>query len=248
MNNNHHKNKSPLHDSKLNKTIGIPEHEVAKLISKMQACLGPLAKPPRLKVAKPPGQKANAINAPTSGDQINNLTSILINEYQGLKNKYLSTLANYENYRKQVHNEHKEQQQYANADLATALLPIIDSFGRALQFKTVNQDLKNFLVGFKMIYKNLQSALTAIGVELITAKPGDIFNHNLHHAIANEATTLYPAGHIMKIVNDGYRLHDRILRHTEVIVAKTPVQPESKKELSTKDRNSSQQPPGTNKH
>ncbi len=126
--------------------------------------------------------------------------------------------AEFENARRRAAKEQQDFREYAAADAIKALLPVIDSFERALQVKP---DLGDFRSGVELIYKQLQDALAKLGVQPIPAK-GEPFNPHVHEAIEMVETSDVPDHQVIEELQRGYKMKDRLLRPAMVKVAKNP--------------------------
>ena len=124
--------------------------------------------------------------------------------------------AEFENARKRATREQQEFREYAVADAMKALLPILDSFERALQAATEKGEFRS---GVELIYKQLQDALQKLGLRPIPAK-GEPFDPHLHEAIEMVDTTEAPDHQILEELQRGYKLKDRLLRPSMVKVAR----------------------------
>jgi molecular chaperone GrpE len=127
--------------------------------------------------------------------------------------------AEFENARKRTAREQQDFREYAMADAVKALLPILDSFERALQ--TTAADRSEFRSGVELIYKQLQDALSKLGLRAIPAK-GELFDPHLHEAIEMVDTTEAADHQILEELQRGYKLKDRLLRPSMVRVARNP--------------------------
>ena len=124
--------------------------------------------------------------------------------------------AEFENARKRAAREQQEFRDFATADAIKALLPAFDSFERALRSKT--PQLNEFRGGIELIYKQLQDALTKLGVRPVPAK-GEPFDPHVHEAIEMVETTDVPDHEVIDELQRGYKLKDRLLRPAMVRVA-----------------------------
>jgi molecular chaperone GrpE len=127
--------------------------------------------------------------------------------------------AEFENARKRAAREQQEFREYALADAIKALLPILDSFERALH--TGPAEKSEFRGGIELIYKQLQDALLKLGLRAIPAK-GEPFDPRLHEAIEMVETTDAEDHQILEELQRGYKLKDRLLRPSMVKVACNP--------------------------
>lgn len=124
--------------------------------------------------------------------------------------------AEFENARKRAAREQQEFRDFATADTIKALLPAIDSFERALQ--TPANQPNEFRNGVELIYKQLQDALTKLGVRPVPAK-GEAFDPHVHEAIEMVETSEVPDHHVIQELQRGYKLKERLLRPAMVRVA-----------------------------
>jgi len=124
--------------------------------------------------------------------------------------------AEFENARKRAAREQQEFRDFATADAIKALLPALDSFERALQAPANQQN--EFRNGVELIYKQMQDALTKLGVQIILAK-GQQFDPRVHEAIEMVETTEVPDHQVVDELQRGYKLKDRLLRPAMVKVA-----------------------------
>ena len=128
-------------------------------------------------------------------------------------------LANAEsiNYRRRKDEETANILKFANQDLITEILPILDSFD-----KTVNRDdsglseeLKKYQVGFRMVYENLKAILTKYGVEEIN-RVGEVFDPNLEQALLTDSREDLEDEVVIEVLQKGYKLKDRVIRPASV--------------------------------
>jgi molecular chaperone GrpE len=124
--------------------------------------------------------------------------------------------AEFENARKRSAREQQDFREFALADAIKTLLPILDSFERALQ---TSAERSEFRGGVDLIYKQFQDALQKLGLRAIPAK-GEIFDPHLHEAIEMVDTTAAADHQILEELQRGYKLKDRLLRPSMVKVAR----------------------------
>src|SRR5579864_6205053 len=125
--------------------------------------------------------------------------------------------AEFENARKRAAREQQEYKDFALADALKNLLPILDSFDRALQ--TPVQKPEDFRSGVELIRKQFQGALEKLGLRPIPAK-GEPFDPRLHEAIEMMDSDAVPDQHVLEELQRGYKLKDRLLRPSMVRVAR----------------------------
>ncbi|WP_374697139.1 nucleotide exchange factor GrpE [Spiroplasma endosymbiont of Polydrusus formosus] len=145
---------------------------------------------------------------------------LLLKDNLRLREEKLLTLADGENFKKRINHEVADIKRYRAAGTAEKLLPILDNFERALQVTDVKQEVKNFLTGFEIIYRMFKNIFEEEGITAMETKLGEYFNSSFHSAIETIETSDVPSGCIVKILQKGYMIHDRVLRHASVQVAK----------------------------
>jgi molecular chaperone GrpE len=126
--------------------------------------------------------------------------------------------AEFENARRRASKEQQDYRDYATADAIRSLLPVMDSFERALQTKS---EAAEFRGGVELIYKQLQSALAKLSVNAIVSE-GEPFDPHYHEAVEMVETTDAPDHQVIEELQRGYKFKDRLLRPAMVKVAKNP--------------------------
>jgi molecular chaperone GrpE len=139
-------------------------------------------------------------------------------ERDSLYDRLARAQAEFDNARRRAAKEQQDFRDYATADAIKALLPVIDSFERALQVKSEPGDFRN---GVELIYKQLQDVLAKLGVRAIPAK-GEPFDPHYHEAIEMVETADAPDHEVIEELQRGYKFKDRLLRPAMVKVAKNP--------------------------
>lgn len=139
----------------------------------------------------------------------------LTEENRDLKDRYMRTLADFENYRKRADREKADFYKYALQGVLKELLPVLDNFDRALDHAEEGDD---FHRGVALIYKQLLSTLQKHGVKPID-EAGVRFDPNIHEGVMREEDPSVPSQTVTAILQKGYFLHDRVLRPAMVKVA-----------------------------
>ena len=139
-------------------------------------------------------------------------------ERDSLLDRLARAQAEFDNARKRASKEQQDFRDYAAADAIRPLLPVIDSFERALQVKSEPGDFRS---GVELIYKQLQDALAKLGVRPVPAK-GELFDPHYHEAIEMVETSEAPDHVVLDELQRGYKFKDRLLRPAMVKVAKNP--------------------------
>lgn len=134
--------------------------------------------------------------------------------------------ADYQNLKREVERERLEMSKYANQRLLSDLLPAIDQFSIALRFlpdaSLLPEDQRkvweNWLVGVKAVQSLWDQVAKDVGLERIPINGA--FDPSLHDAAGEEEVEGKESGAIVKVMQDGWRLHGKVLRPARVIVAK----------------------------
>lgn len=118
------------------------------------------------------------------------------------------------NYKKYAEQEKQEILSFGNSTLILSLLPIVDDFERALASLPSELSGENWIEGVKIIYNNLKAALEKDGVSVIKAE-GEPFDPRFHEAVMHQPGK---EGVILEEIRKGYKLKDRVLRPSLVVV------------------------------
>lgn len=133
---------------------------------------------------------------------------------EDMKDKYLRTLAEYDNYRKRTAKEREGIYADAYADCIKNLLPLLDNLERASQFTEGDQVAQ----GVKMILGTLPDILGKMNVSAFGAL-GETFNPEIHNAVMHVDDEQYGEGEIVEVFQQGYKYGDKIIRYAMVRVA-----------------------------
>lgn len=136
-------------------------------------------------------------------------------EYRQLNDRYLRTLAEYDNFRKRSAKEREAVYPEAKADTVKEFLTVADNFARALSFECADAEFKK---GVEMIHTSLQDAFRKLGVEPFGAA-GDPFDPSLHNAVMHVEDDALGDNTIAEVFQVGYRMGDKVLRYAMVKVA-----------------------------
>ncbi len=132
--------------------------------------------------------------------------------------KWQRTAADMANMRRRHETDRQEYMRQANAALISELLPVLDSFDRALAAMPTEVEQLPWIDGVKLVARQLHSVLERAGLSVIEAE-GKPLDPNEHEAVMHEESEL-PEGTVTGELQRGYRLHDRVLRPSMVKVAK----------------------------
>ena len=135
------------------------------------------------------------------------------------KDRVLRLAAELENYRKRVARQREEEQRYANMQLIRDLLPVLDNMQRAIEAAEKTDGGGGLLQGFQMVARQLREMLKQHNCEEIEAIDQP-FDPHLHEAVTQQVSDEHPANTVLAVVQAGYRLYDRVVRPSQVIVSK----------------------------
>ena len=135
------------------------------------------------------------------------------------KNEYYRAYADMQNLRKLMEKDHKEAIKYRIEGFVDEIIGVLDSFHFALQAEAKTEEMKNFLIGFEYIYRNLVSILENEGVNEFSPKVGDKFDPLYMQAIESRESDEKP-NTILEVKVKGYKLHEHLVRPAIVIVSK----------------------------
>ncbi|MEN2494236.1 MAG: Protein GrpE [Hyphomicrobiaceae bacterium hypho_1] len=143
-----------------------------------------------------------------------------------LRDKYVRAVADNENLRKRTEREKLDISKYAITKFASDMLAIADNLRRAIDAASEAPDsekesgpLKALLDGVQLTDQELQKSLEKNGIREILAK-AEIFDPHKHQAVMEQDDPSVPVGTILKVLQDGYQIEDRVLRPSMVIVSK----------------------------
>ena len=135
-----------------------------------------------------------------------------------MQDQLLRTAAEFDNYRKRVDRDRRDQADAATASALTGLLPIIDDLERALKAPT-GEDVESFRKGVELIHQQMLELLRKRGVKAIESTGAD-FDPRYHQAVVHESSPDHREGEVIEEFARGYMLGNRLLRPAMVKVAK----------------------------
>ena len=145
-------------------------------------------------------------------------TAALKSERDAVYDRLLRKTAEFDNYRKRIERERREQADQATVDLLLELLPIVDDFDRAVAVES-GGNAASYRKGVELIHAKLHDFLKKRGVRAIEALGAD-FDPNVHQAVLHEVSPEHREGEVIGEMRRGYMLGDRLLRPAMVKVAK----------------------------
>ncbi len=145
----------------------------------------------------------------------------LRSDLEDATDRVLRAQAELDNYRKRVRREMEDERRYASLPLLGDLLPVLDNIQRAIAAAEKSGGSNALLDGVRMVAQSLEAALARHDCKRINALHQP-FDPAFHQAISQQATTEYPANTVLLVAQEGYVLHDRVVRPAQVIVSTTP--------------------------
>ncbi|MBX9678689.1 MAG: nucleotide exchange factor GrpE [Gemmataceae bacterium] len=138
------------------------------------------------------------------------------NEYLDLARR---TQAEFENYQKRSSKERDQERKYGIGSLLQDLLPILDNLERALGAAQQANETGSLVQGVQMVQSQFLEQLKRQGVTRIDAA-AKAFDPNIHQAVMQQPKDDVEANTILQVLENGYMIHDRVLRPAKVIVSK----------------------------
>jgi molecular chaperone GrpE len=135
-----------------------------------------------------------------------------------LNEKWLRSVAEFENYRKRSRKEWELLKMQSKTEVILEILSIVDDFERAFSVAK-DADDDDFVQGIRLIYNNLLGVLVKFGIKEIDAHRSS-FDPNFHMAVGQLETKDIDSGHVAEVIQKGYQLDDTVIRPARVIVAK----------------------------
>lgn len=139
-------------------------------------------------------------------------------ERDKLRDQLLRTVAEMENVRKRLQRERDEERRYAALPVVRDLLPAIDNLQRALAAGEQDRPDDPLLAGVKMVLKQVEEVLSRHQIEPIPAV-GQPFDPHLHEALQQVPSPDVPPMTVVRELERGFKIHDRVLRPSKVMVS-----------------------------
>ncbi|MER1986087.1 MAG: nucleotide exchange factor GrpE [Solibacillus sp.] len=131
--------------------------------------------------------------------------------------RYLRLRADYDNLARRTRLDREAAEKYRAQNLLTELLPVLDNLDRALKVEVTSEEAISLYKGVDMVYQQLVAATAKEGLEVIAAE-GEAFDPNIHQAVMQEQDSEKEAGTVLRELQKGYQLKDRVLRPAMVSV------------------------------
>ncbi len=136
-------------------------------------------------------------------------------KYNDLNDRYLRTLAEYDNFRKRSQKERDLIYPEAQASTVAQFLPVLDNFERAMSFECNDEEFKK---GMEMISQSFQDVMQKLGVEAV-GEAGEAFDPLKHNAVMHVEDEEQGEGIVVEVFQKGYKIGDKVVRYAMVKVA-----------------------------
>ena len=134
------------------------------------------------------------------------------------KDKFLRLFAEFENYKRRTSKERVELFSTASQDVIQALLPVLDDFDRAMLEISKHKE-SELSKGVELIQNKLNNTLQQKGLSIIAVQKGDDFNADDHEAVTQiPAPTEDLKGKVIDIIEQGYKLGEKVIRFPKVVI------------------------------
>ncbi len=156
-------------------------------------------------------------------DTVDELEALRI-ERDDMKDRFMRALADAENARKRGERDRREAERYGGSRLARDMLPVFDNLKRAVEAASdeQRQAAPALFEGVELTMRELLNIFGKHGITLISPEVGDKFDPQLHEAMFEAPVPGTVAGDIIQVMTEGFQLHDRLLRPSQVGVSSTP--------------------------
>jgi molecular chaperone GrpE len=151
----------------------------------------------------------------------------LKNEAAETHDRLLRLAAEFENYKKRSAREMNDFRKFANESFVKAMLPVVDNLDRAIESSSNDKHANSSVVeGVNMTLREILKVFEQYGIKPFESL-GKTFDPSLHQAMMQEEGEGYPDNTVLKELQKGYMIHDRLLRPAMVVVSKKKVEPEN---------------------
>jgi molecular chaperone GrpE len=175
--------------------------------------------------AEPPPPEG-AGSEPTKNEDLSRKLAEAEKQVEYYKDLLLRKVADFDNFKKRAETESGSMLKFARIDIIQSLLPVIDDFERSLKLGKDRRESEAFAKGVDLIYQKLVKFLEVQGVKEIESL-GKEFDVHYHDALLQVPRNDVPPHVVIEVVEKGYSLDDRVLRHAKVVVSTTPADQEA---------------------
>lgn len=153
-------------------------------------------------------------------------TDKLQKELEKAKSDYLYLRADFDNFRRRTQKEREDLLKFGSERALKDLLDVVDNVDRALNFEVTPETLDSFKKGVSMIASDLKNLLNKYGVAEVPSQ-GEPFNPQFHEALGAEDSETIAAGSITKVFRKAYKMHEKVIRTGQVIIANEKTAPKN---------------------
>ena len=156
-------------------------------------------------------------------DEVDELAAVTA-ERDEYRDRFMRALADAENSRKRADKDRREAENYGGSKLSRDLLPVYDNMKRAVEAAGDEQKeaAAALIEGVELTMRELLNVFKKHGIQPISPQVGDRFDPQLHQAMFEAPLPGTKAGDIIQVSAEGFMLHDRLLRPSQVGVSSTP--------------------------
>ena len=156
-------------------------------------------------------------------DEVDELAAVTA-ERDEYRDRFMRALADAENSRKRADKDRREAENYGGSKMARDLLPVYDNMKRAVEAGGDEQKeaAAALIEGVELTMRELLNVFKKHGIQPISPQVGDRFDPQLHQAMFEAPLPGTKAGDIIQVSAEGFMLHDRLLRPSQVGVSSTP--------------------------
>ena len=156
-------------------------------------------------------------------DEVDELAAVTA-ERDEYRDRFMRALADAENSRKRADKDRRETENYSGSKMARDLLPVYDNMKRAVEAAGDEQKeaAAALIEGVELTMRELLNVFKKHGIQPISPQVGDRFDPQLHQAMFEAPLPGTKAGDIIQVSAEGFMLHDRLLRPSQVGVSSTP--------------------------
>ena len=156
-------------------------------------------------------------------DEVDELAAVTA-ERDEYRDRFMRALADAENSRKRADKDRREAENYGGSKMARDLLPVYDNMKRAVEAASDEQKeaAAALIEGVELTMRELLNVFKKHGIQPISPQVGDRFDPQLHQAMFEAPLPGTKAGDIIQVSAEGFMLHDRLLRPSQVGVSSTP--------------------------
>ncbi len=204
------------------------EHEAKQNLHEHSAAKGAEPKADPGATAEQAAAKGAEVGQPASGEaesappqHAGELPAEIAAQLAAARDRELRLLAELDNTRKRAEREIAEERRYANLPLMRDLLPVLDNVFRAIEAGEKSPGAEPIVQGMRLVAEQLENVLRRHHCVRIEAQ-GAAFDPHQHEAIAQMASNETPAQHVSAVALQGFRLHDRVVRPSQVVVSSGP--------------------------